>query len=153
MIQFLFRQFVHLIGNLTELLELAYRFLFRWQPEPGAPRSLARTVLTFPLRLVGGVIAFGGWLVMFPFHAATTFRDERSRDFLCGVPAVMMVIFAAIVLIYTFLKRDAVDNVYRGQALNSIRDKDYERAKVFLGRIINQDGAVSYTHLTLPTKA
>ena len=139
MIQFLFRQFVHFVSNFTELLELGYRSLLRWKPNEAGGGSLLRNVLLFPVRFLAGVIAFGGWLIMFPFHAATTFQDERRRDFLCGVPAGLAAIFAIVVPIFVLLRHDAVNGKYRGEALVAIKNRDFETAKIFLGRIVNQE--------------
>ncbi len=143
MIQFLFRQFVLVISNFTELLEFLYRSLFRLgRNEEHGGGSLLRNILMFPLRMIGGLVAAGGWLIMFPFHAATTFQGERRQNFLWGVPAVIGALFAVLVPVYTFFRGDAVDGQYRVKALAAIRNGEFETAKVFLGRVVNKDANV-----------
>ncbi len=140
--RFIINQFVQLFSNLSDLLEVIFRIPFRalgFSHSQGDEdqRGIVMRVLTglgklllMPFVLIAGAI-------MLPVRAMTVFPPERRRDFLLGVPSVLVLLVIFTAALRTPIRAENINNKYRGLAKQALTDGNFERAATYWGRIVN----------------
>lgn len=62
---------------------------------------------------------------------------ERSRHFLAGLPALLVLLGFLGAIGYAWVRQDTIANRYRARGRGAIVEKDYRSAKTFYGRLVN----------------
>lgn len=136
-IDILTSQFVAFISNLKDLLEVFVSLpdtLFGGGP---TDQSLIGKVLLVLFRIVWLPVYAIGWLFLAPLRLFTDFSDERRRDFMYGLPALIFACFIAFVVILASAQSDAIDARYRQKGQEALAATDFAAAKTYFGRILS----------------
>ena len=137
---FIFEQFAAFASNVSDLIEVVIDFPRAVLGGQGQSSLLGRALL-FLFQLVWFPIYAVGWLILAPLRLLTDFSAQRRTDFLFGLPALFVATFVGAVSIYVNVQADQIEKRYREVGQKYMLEKDYAKAKTYLGRVVaNQSG-------------
>lgn len=139
------KQFVSVLTNFSDLLELVFRPVTRgWQRvgDVGGEESKRKS---WPTRVLF-ILCLPVWLVwkvfLFPFSLFRDFDRTRLYQLLSGIPALVVVSLVIGVVVNALVGKDRINGSYRRMGAEALIKGEFEKAKPYFGRLVNNSNSV-----------
>lgn len=137
---FLVKQFVILISNFSDLLDLVSRAPLRWYTKRAGARGSNKwyvQLALLPVFLIGSFFNFVGVVTTSPLKAFGNLLQFRRADLLISIPCIVAFALIGFVLVRVNLFGSQIESSYRVKSRIAMADKNFDKAKVYLTRIVN----------------
>ncbi len=134
------KQSLILLANIGDLMEFVFRAPFRSMKKyrrSSKNKSRFWNLVILPLFCVTGAISYSYSLFSSPWKSLKRISSAKRRDMFLAIPALVAMISTGYVIITVTSSGDAIESRYRAKIREALADKDFEKANIYLIRIIN----------------
>lgn len=148
MLNSLIKQLIVLLSNLGDLMELLFRSPFRaLQRYRGQSQHWLINLLLMPFVVATAIVSFIYQVLSSPLRSFRTLSLERQRNVLFALPALLALSVAGFVAFVVATRAQAIEANYRSKSNLAIANKEFDRAKVYLNRIMSNNSQPSQDDL------
>jgi tetratricopeptide (TPR) repeat protein len=137
---FLIKQFIVLISNFSDLLELIFRAPLRWYQKKAKNRSTTTwygKAALFPVYILGSLFNLAATLTTSPLKIFSNLLQHHRSDLLASLPCVIAFAVVVFVVLRVNLFGQQIESRYRTKSQVAILAGNFDKAKVYLSRIVN----------------
>ena len=138
---FVIKQVVAILSNFSDLLDLLIRAPLRWYKKRVASQGKQKwywKLAQFPVFLVLSIFNVIGILTTSPLKTLGSMLQFRRTDLLISLPCVAAFVVVGFVLVRVNLFGGQIESSYRSKSQRAMAGGDFEKAKVYLTRIVNE---------------
>jgi|GEM_PF-2010776 len=129
------------ISNFSDWLDRL--MLPRMDDDDGRPPGAFKRAMAWPRRAVTVLVVIIAKILLYPIQLAATIAKASFSEWALCLPAFLAVCLAVFAMLRVHWFGDDIINRYRRATAMAMNTEDWELAKTYLGRIVNEGGDVT----------